>query len=86
MDRKHPRETIVGKPVFMLKVFSKYLIGCCVEQRVNIGGGRLSCLTMKLHHVFDSLMGRSTSVHQIEGTAITYATRPEAATKSQSGT
>jgi hypothetical protein len=65
MDRKHPRKTIVGEPIFMLKVFSKYLIGCCVEQRVNIGWGRLSCLTMKLHHVFDSLMSRSTIVHQI---------------------
>jgi hypothetical protein len=56
MDCKHPRETIIGKPVLMLKVFSKYLIGFCVEQRVSIGWRWLSRLTIKLHHVFDSRM------------------------------
>jgi hypothetical protein len=47
---------MIGKPVLMLKVFSKYLIGFCVEQRVSIGWRWLSCLTIKLHHVFDSRM------------------------------
>ena len=60
------RETIVGKPVFMLKIFSKYLIDFCVEQRVSIGRGQHSCLTTRSYRVFDSLTGQSTSVHQVE--------------------